>query len=108
MDKRAEALKENNFKVTKETTKGNEYENMETREVVYLLPNKELTIVLNPKTVEQNGWLKDKVGKYYHSTALNQFPKRKNTGKQPIHYGYPIKFQSTEELSAFLAELNTL
>ena len=42
----------NNFKTIKETTKSIEFKNIKSDEVVYLLPNKEITIVLNPKTVE--------------------------------------------------------
>jgi hypothetical protein len=108
MDKRVEAFKGNNFKVTKETTKGNEFENVVTKEVVYLMPTVELSIILNPKTVERNSWLQNKAHGLYHSTALTQFPKRKHTGKSPIYYGYSFKFQTTEELSSFLSELNSL
>jgi hypothetical protein len=108
MDKRVEAFKENNFKVTNETTKGIEFKNVATREIVYLMPTIELSIVLNPKTVEGNSWLQNKAHGLYHNTALSQFPKRKHTGKSPITYGYSFKFQTPEELSAFLSELNSL
>ncbi|MBT2680722.1 hypothetical protein J7E38_17060 [Bacillus sp. ISL-35] len=108
MDKRVEAFKGNSFKVTNETTKGIEFENVVTREIVYLMPTVELSIVLNPKTVEGNSWLQNKAHGLYHNTALNQFPKRKNKGKSPIYYGYSFKFQTTEELSSFLSEMNSL
>ncbi|MGG2063229.1 hypothetical protein [Bacillus sp. S14(2024)] len=72
---------ENNYKLTKETSKAVEYENIQSKEVIYLLHNIEISIVLNPNTVENNSSLISKsIGKY-HSTALRQFPKRKNKGK---------------------------
>lgn len=105
MDKLAEVFIQHNYMLTHETTKGLEFENKRTGEVIYLLPNVETTIVLNPKTIEGNAVLKEKVIGLSHSTALKQFSKRKHTGKDPIHYGYSIKFQSPEELGSFLADL---
>lgn len=105
MDKLAEVFKQHNYVMTNETTKGLEFENKQTGEIIYLLPNVETTIVLNPKTVEGTEEMKEKVGGLSHSTALKRFPKRKHTGKDPIHYGYSIKFQSPEELGSFLAGL---
>ncbi|MFI8577554.1 hypothetical protein ACIGEL_17725 [Rossellomorea aquimaris] len=98
-------FKENNFKLTNETLKATEFENIESKEVVYLLPNNELTLVVNPKVVEGNEELGEKAEKIYHSTALRNFPKRKHNGKTPINYGYSFKFQSEEELSSFLVRL---
>jgi hypothetical protein len=98
-------FKENNFKLTNETSKATEFENIESKEVVYLLPNNELTLVVNPKVVEGNEELEEKAEKKYHSTALRHFPKRKHTGKTLMNYGYSFKFQSNEELSSFLVRL---
>ena len=61
--------------------------------------------MVNPKVVEGNEELEKKTEKKYHSTALRNFPKRKNKGKQAINYGYSFKFQSEEELSSFLVRL---
>jgi hypothetical protein len=96
---------ENNFKLTNETPKATEYENIESKENVYLLPNKELTLVVNPKVVEGNVELEEKAEKKYHSTALRYFPKRRHNGETDISYGYSFKFQSEEELSNFLVKL---
>ncbi|MDQ0970342.1 hypothetical protein QFZ31_000220 [Neobacillus niacini] len=43
----------NNFKTMKETSKAVEFKNIVNNEVIYLLPNKEITIVLNPKRLKQ-------------------------------------------------------
>jgi hypothetical protein len=102
------AFKQNNFTVTKETTKAIEFENNQSKEVVYLLPNTEITIVLSPKTVEGNEELEMKSYRKLHNTSFNHFPKRKNTGKDLIHYGYAFKFQSDPELSSFLSKLNSI
>jgi hypothetical protein len=98
-------FKQNNFKLTNETPKATEFENIESKEVVYLLPNKELTLVVNPKVVEGNEELEEKAERKSHSTALRNFPKRKHKGKTAINYGYSFKFQSEEELGAFLVRL---
>lgn len=98
----------NNFKITKETSKATEFENQDSQEIVYLLPNNEITIVLNPKTVEGNLELEERCHGMYHNTALMQFPKRKNNGKDPIHYGYSFKFQSIAELDSFFKSVNLL
>ena len=44
----------NNFKTIKKTLKNVEFKNIVNYEVIYLLPNKEITIILNPKTVERS------------------------------------------------------
>jgi hypothetical protein len=98
-------FKENNFNLSNESSKAIEYENLESKEYVYLLPNNELTLVVNPKIVEGNEALEEKAEKKYHSTALRNFPKRKYNGKTPINYGYSFKFQSEEELNSFLVRL---
>ncbi|MFJ8236175.1 hypothetical protein ACIQ34_10555 [Ureibacillus sp. NPDC094379] len=95
----------NNFKTLKETSKAVEFKNIVNDEVIYLLPNKEITIVLNPKTVEENEELKEKSTGLRHSTAFLEFPKRKHTGNDSVSYGYAYKFQSDDELDVFLREL---
>jgi hypothetical protein len=98
-------FKQNNFKLTNETPKATEFENIESKEIVYLLPKKELTLVVNPKVVEGNEELEEKAERKYHSTALRYFPKRRHKGETAISYGYSYKFQSEEELGAFLVRL---
>lgn len=106
MENLIKAITQNNFKVTKETVKAIEFENLQNNEVVYLVPNKEITIVLSPKIVVGNEELEERSFRKLHNTAFKQFPKRKNKGKNPIHYGFSFKFQSDAELSTFLSELN--
>ncbi|WP_226654790.1 hypothetical protein [Pseudalkalibacillus hwajinpoensis] len=100
-----EALKieftQNHFTLTKETAKSIEFEH-ENGQIVYLLHNKEITIVLNPKVVEGNQYLLDRSFKTNHNTSFQHFPKKQNKGKELIHYGYSFKFQSPEELAQFL------
>lgn len=96
----------NKFKTMKETSKAVEFKNIVSDEVIYLLPNKEITIVLNPKTVEGNKVLEEKSTGLNHNTAFLEFPKREHTGNGPICYGYAYKFQSDDELDVFLGELN--
>ena len=98
----------NNFKTIKETTKAVEFKNILSGEVVYLLPNKEITIVLNPKMVEGTEEIEKKSHGLIHNTSFSQFPKKNNTGKESICYGYAFKFQSGDELSAFLHEVNSI
>ena len=98
----------NNFKTIKETTKSVEFKNTLSDEVVYLLPNKEITIVLNPKTVEGTKEIEKKSYGLNHNTSFSQFPKKNNAGKESICYGYAFKFKSNDELSTFLHELNSI
>ena len=98
----------NKFKTMKETSKAVEFRNIETDEVIYLLPNKEITIVLDPKTVEKNIELEEKSTGFNHNTAFLEFPKREHTGNGPIRYGYAYKFQTDDELDVFLREVNNL
>ncbi|PQZ54918.1 hypothetical protein CQZ94_16530 [Bacillus sp. MYb209] len=100
------AFVENNYTFIRDTSKAIEFENSQSKEVVYLLHNVEISIVLNPKTVENNDSLMNRSSGKYHNTALRQFPKRKNKGKSLIHYGYMFKFQPGNELSTFLTDLN--
>ncbi|AST93489.1 hypothetical protein BC6307_20560 [Sutcliffiella cohnii] len=106
MDKYVELFQLNNYKVSKQSTKSTEFEHNETGEVIYLLPNKELTIILDPKKIEGNSMLEEKTSGLIHNTSFNAFPKRKHTGKELIQYGYGFKFQSEEELQSFLVILN--
>ncbi|WMX54802.1 DUF4145 domain-containing protein [Peribacillus sp. R9-11] len=96
----------NNFKLTKKTKKATEFEHTKNGEVLYLMANKEISIVLNPNTVENNLSLKG--GEESHSTALTQFPKEIHNGKKPISYGYAFKFKTEGELDAFLKSLNDI
>lgn len=80
-----------------ETTKSMEFEKRSTGEVIYLLMNKEITIVRDPDRVEERAeWLP------VHNTSLRRFPKKTNQGETPISYGYPVTFSSAEELSTYL------
>lgn len=108
MEKLIQIFKDEIFTVKQETTKAIEFENEHTKELAYLLPYKEITVVLNPSTVENYFLLKSASKGLTHSTALKRFPKRINTGETPITYGYSFKFQSVEELSSFLREFNLL
>jgi len=92
-----------NFKLTNETTKGLEYRHQETGDIVYLLPTKEINLVVSPLSFNVD--LSQSDGKV-HSTALKHFPKRLNGGKQPISFGYSFKFPTAEALSDFLYTLN--
>lgn len=92
-----------NFTPTNKTTKGLEYKHQETEDIVYLLPTKEINLVLSPLSFDVD--LSQSDGKV-HSTALKHFPKRLNGGKQPISFGYSFKFQTEKELSDFLHTLN--
>lgn len=98
---------ENNFTLTKKTTKATEFENKETKEVIYLIPNKtEISIILNPNIVEEKAILIS--DNKFHSTALTQFPKEMHSGSAPIQYGYSFKFKTEKELSSFLDSFNRI
>ncbi|AXN38131.1 DUF4145 domain-containing protein [Peribacillus butanolivorans] len=96
----------NNFKLTKQTKKATEFEHMKNGEVLYLMAYKEISIVLNPKIVENNQSFNG--GKESHSTALTRFPKKIKNGKTPTSYGYAYKFKTEEELGAFLKSLDDI
>ncbi|MED4113676.1 hypothetical protein [Priestia megaterium] len=96
-------FKTHNFELTNETTKGFEYRHQETEDIVYLLPTKEINLVVSPLSFNVD--LSQSDGKV-HSTALKYFPKRLNGGKQPISFGYSFKFPTAEALSDFLYTLN--
>ncbi len=94
------------MKKKRETSKATEFKNIQTREVIYLLPTQEIGVVLDPKTVENHKDFKSE--KKYHSTALKKFPKRVNKGQTPIHYGYSFKFKSIGELESFIKRFNEI
>lgn len=97
---------QNGFIVTKEVKKAIEFTNEKIGQVIYLLPNSEITIVLDPKVVESSSDLLEKTYKKNHNTSFKKFPKRQHTGKSLITYGYSFKFQSADELSRFLERLD--
>jgi len=96
-------FKAHNFALTNETTKGLEYKHQDTEDIIYLLPTKEINLVVSPLSFDVD--LSQSDGKV-HSTALKHFPKRLNGGEQPISFGYSFKFQTEEALSDFLHTLN--
>jgi hypothetical protein len=98
----------NQYKTMKESSKAVEFKNIINDVVIYLLPNKEITIVLDPRQVEGNKELMEKSTGLKHNTAFLGFPKRVHTGNGPICYGFAYNFQSLEDLDVFLGELNHL
>ncbi|AIY83594.1 hypothetical protein U729_738 [Clostridium baratii str. Sullivan] len=90
----------NYFKLVNKTTKGTEFKGERNGEVVYLIPNKTISIVLDPNTISEE--LRLKSDGIYHSTVLKRFPKRLNTGESEITYGYSFKFDTERELNDFL------
>ena len=94
----------NSFTLISETSKAIEYENRNSGEIVYLLHNVEISIILNPNTVERNSRLTSE--RKYHNSAMKKFPTRVNNGEEPIHYGYSFKFKQESELDFFLNDLN--
>ncbi|MFC6603183.1 hypothetical protein [Ectobacillus funiculus] len=96
---------ENNFTLINKTKKAAEFEHTISKEIVYLLPNKVITIVLHPDTVKGHFKIPDKPS---HSTALRRFPKGINNGKTPTNFGYPFKFEKERELNDFLSKISNL
>lgn len=41
----------------------------------------------------------------YHNSNMGEFPKRRNRGKRPIHYGLPFGFRNMRAVNAFLDAL---
>ncbi|KGX93031.1 hypothetical protein N781_14295 [Pontibacillus halophilus JSM 076056 = DSM 19796] len=95
-------FKEKNYMDMKVTSKSILFQHNDTGDSIYLLPNKEITIVLNPTLVEGNAYLLSQSTGHLHNTSFREFPKRINKGDDNIHYGYSFKFQTTEELAGFL------
>lgn len=104
MDNLRRLLREHHYKMTKESSKSTEFQNTRTREIIYLLPNKELTLVLSPRVVEGNESLKSK-SKIVHNTSFRHYPKKKNKGETEISYGYSFRFESEEQLALFISKL---
>lgn len=94
-----DVFNKNHFTKENETKKAIEFENRRTKELIYLLPNKEISIVLNPTTICESLKSEEKIR---FSTALRKFPKKSNKGKTPLSYGYMYKFKSESELDSFL------
>ncbi|MBM7662694.1 hypothetical protein JOC85_003504 [Bacillus mesophilus] len=92
-----------NFMLTNESLKAAEFEHKLTGEVIYLLRNKELSIMLNPNSIADSFKSEERER---HSTALRRFPKKINKGQTPTSYGYLYKFQNEEELLDFLKALS--
>lgn len=99
-------FKRNNFNFIKKTKKATEFEHMNNEEVLYLMAYKGISIVLSPKTVENNQSFNG--GKESHSTALTRFPKKIKNGKTPTSYGYAFNFKTEDELDAFLKSLDDI
>ncbi|MBN8233901.1 hypothetical protein JF544_01530 [Halobacillus kuroshimensis] len=92
-----QAFFKQDFVMSYETTKSMEFEKRGTGEVIYLLMNKAITIVRDPDWVEDTAdW------QPVHNTSLRRFRKKTNQGQTPISYGYPVTFNSAEELSTYL------
>ena len=94
---------QNHFILTNKTKKAAEYEHKINKEVVYLLPNKLVTIVIHPETAKNHFEIPDEPS---HSTALRRFPKAIKNGKTPTNFGYSFKFKKDEELNEFLGKLS--
>lgn len=90
----------NGFMKIKETDKGIKFESKDNKEIIYLIPNKRISIVLNPESISEE--LKLKSNGIFHSTVLREFPKKLNKGQTPITYGYSFKFETEGELNTFL------
>lgn len=89
----------NQFDKKGETKKAREYEHKLTKEIIYLLRYKEITIALNPDTIKESLKYEERIR---HSTALKNFPKKINKGKVPTSYGYFYSFKNESELDEFL------
>lgn len=105
MELLVQAFNENHYESTRETTKSIEFVHAINGGIIYLLPYQEITIAVHPAIVEASQKLLDKSVDYSHNTSFREFPKRQNTGKGLINYGYAFKFQSADELSSFLKSL---
>ncbi|QIZ08462.1 DUF4145 domain-containing protein [Priestia megaterium] len=100
-------FEKNNFDITNETPKAIEFEHAISKEIVYLLANKETSVVLHPTTVQKDDFLKSN-GKDRSSTALRKFPKEQNKGKSPINHGFLFKFSTASELDTFFNRFNEI
>lgn len=99
----------NNFKFEHETSKARCFKNGLYSQYIYLLPSKrKISVVLHPDFVEKQEYILKKSVKKRYSSAFIKFPKEIRTGKTLMNYGYLFAFQTTSELSEFLAEINEL
>ena len=69
---------------------------------IYTIPAKSLNIVVSP---DDKTLITDEMSySIYHSTALRNFPKRKNKGEREIHYGYKIIFDNEKAFEEFISK----
>ena len=92
-------FKKNQFDKKGETKKASEYEHKQTKETIYLLRYKEITIALNPDIINESLKCEKRIR---HNTALKNFPKKINKGKVATSYGYFYTFKNEGELDDFL------
>ncbi|MCA1055724.1 DUF4145 domain-containing protein [Rossellomorea aquimaris] len=99
------AFNDADFVVVNKTKKAAEFEHKLNKQIVYLLPNKQTTVVVHPETAASHFDLPEKPS---YSTALRRFPKSGDNRKTPISYGYSFKFDDTEGLRQFLMNFSIL
>lgn len=92
------------FKPTNKTKKAAEFTNEFSDEVIYLLPNKKLTIVLHPAKAKERF---TELNEPRLSTAFGKFPKFVKDGVARSKYGYPFSFDQLEDLDHFLEILES-
>ncbi|MGR3763139.1 DUF4145 domain-containing protein [Rossellomorea sp. NS-SX7] len=93
------------FVLVNKTKKAAEFEHKVNNEIVYLLPNKQTTVVLHPETAASHFDLPEKPS---YSTALKRFPKNQENRKTPISYGYSFKFDEAADLRELLMNIRNL
>ena len=98
-------FKEYDFFINNKTKKAAEFQHKNNKEIVYLLPNKQTTIVLHPETAQKHF---DVQNEPIHSTAYKSFPKKIKSGKTPTNYGYAYKFTNNIDLEKFLRKISNL
>ncbi|MGL4363205.1 MAG: hypothetical protein ACRCSG_08090 [Cellulosilyticaceae bacterium] len=95
-----EILENNNFEFSKEISKYIRFENIRKGEILYVVPNKQISIVLNPETIKPETII-DFTYTIYHNTSLTLFPTKVHREDRPIHYGYQYKFETEKMLEYF-------
>lgn len=93
------------FVLRNKTKKAVEFEHKENEEIVYLLPNKQTTVVIHPDTAAAHFEIPEKPN---YSTALRRFPKESENRKTPISYGFSYKFTHISDLHEFLIKMGSL
>jgi predicted ATPase len=101
------------YTCTRETAKLDEYQAPTTGQFIY--HNKEratIQLVIDPGLnlkpfIELSGVSLKGVEKFYHHSNLRQFPKRKNRGKNEVHYGRALEIDSLDALTSFLQFFDT-